>query len=522
MEEPPSTPGAGAEGSAGDLSRTARGGALNLVGAFTYGLTNALLLVVVANALGDARMGQFVLAIAVFNIAVKVAELGASTGFVRMVSAALVLGRAGQLPALVVSGLVPVAVAGSLIGGACWLAADPLGDLVAKEGAAGVTSMLRILLPFVPLAALYSVVVQGTRGFGTMRPQTLIEKSGRAAVQLAAVAAVLAVGAGPQGLALAWVLPTVGATAPAALWFRALARRAMADPVTAPPDAEPVERRAVGRAFWSFAAPRAMSQVFQVTVLWFDVLFIGALLGDGPAGVYAAATRFLIVGTFLSEAIMQVVAPQISGLVAGGHRRRAQQVYQAATAWQVVLVWPVFLGVVAFAPVLLGIYGAGFGGGAGALTILAATMLVTTLFGPSDTVILMSGRSRLSLVNTVVSVTLNLGGNIVLIPRIGLEGAALSWAASMLAVSLLPAVQAWRNLHLHPFGQATVASAAVAAVTVGVPCLVLRVAFGPTLGAFAAAVVVGGTAFAGVAWLRREQLGLAELGRALRPGSRRG
>lgn len=502
--------------SSGDLAGVARGGALNLAGAVVYGAANFALVVVVTNALGVTGTGQFLIAVAIFNILVKVAELGAATGFIRMISRELALGRSGNLPALTIAGLVPVAAVGTGLAVASWLVAPSLATLFGAGNTAEVTTYVRTLAPFLPVMALYSVVIQGTRGFGTMRPQAFVEKIGKALIQPVAAFAVLAGGAGPRGLALAWVLPGVVAAVPAALWFRVLVRRA-----SVPSDAAPDAVSQVSRAFWRFAAPRAVGQVFQVTVLWFDTLLIGVLLGAGQAGIYAAATRYLLVGTFVAEAIMQVVGPRVSSLVALGERSRALRIYQAATGWQVLGVWPAFLIIAAFSPVLLGFFGAGFTDAVPALTLLAVAMLASSVFGPSDTVVLMSGRSTLSLFNTVVSVVVNVGGNLVLTPRYGLTGAALAWSASMLVTGALPAAQAWRGLKLHPFGTGTGTAAAVSVVAVGGACLAMRAVAGPSLAGLVGAAVLGGAALSGLAWRARRRLDLEGLAGALRARSGR-
>lgn len=489
----------------------ARGGALNLVGAVVYGAANFVLIVIVTNALGARGAGQFLISIAVFNIAVKVAELGAATGFIRMISRNLALGRSRELPTLVAVGLSPVVTAGVVLGGLLWVFAPDLAPVFGETSTAEVTLYLRTFAPFLPVAAAYSVVVQGTRGFGTMRPQSFVEKIGKAGAQPVAAFLVLAAGGEEQGLALAWIVPVLVAAVPACLWFRLLGRRSMA--ASSPAE---VGLAQTATDFWRFAAPRALSQVFQVMILWFDTLLIGALLGAREAGIYAAATRFLMVGTFIAEAIMQVVGPRISGLISSGEHRRAQQVYQSATGWQVLLIWPSFLAVGLFAPVLLGVFGGEFVDAAPVLVVLSGAMLLNSLFGPSDTVILMAGKSSLSLINTVISVCLNVGGNLLLIPRYGLIGAAVAWSVSILAAGLLPAIQAWRILHLHPFGVATLTAATVAACSVGLVGLVARAVAGPSIPSMAVACSVGGGAFLVVAWVLRDRIGLLDLGRALR------
>lgn len=497
-------------GGSADLGGVARGGALNLLGATTYGLANFGLVVLVTSRLGVRGVGQFLIAVAIFNILVKVAELGAATGFVRAISRAVAIGRAAELPVMTLAALLPVAVAGSVLGGVSWLLAPQLARLFGETHTAGVVAYSRTLAPFLPLAALYSVAVQGTKGFGTMFPQAVIEKMGKALLQLMAAFLVLLGGASPRGLALAWVLPTVIAIIPTAAWFRKLVLRAKVGAA-----ANTTGLVAAGAEFWRFAAPRALGQIFQVTILWFDTLLIGAILGVADAGIYAAATRYLLIGTFVAEAVMQAVAPRISVLLATSHRDHARLVFQAVTSWQVLLIWPVFLVVATFSGVLLAPFGPEFAAGVVPLSLLALAILASSVFGPSDTVMLMAGRSRLSLVNTAVALAVNVAGNVVLLPRYGLVGAALAWTASMVTAAALPGWHAWRGLGLHPFGAATATAVAVAAATVGTACVLAKSLFGVTLAGMVGAVVVGGGLYVGAGWGLRSRLGLLELRKAL-------
>src|SRR3546814_3053612 len=90
------------------------------------------------------------------------------------------------------------------------LAAGAIGDIVADGSSAdGVADHLRVLAPFVPIAALYSVVVQGTRGFGTMRATVAIERIAKPLAQVVLVAAALVLASDDGGvlLDLAWAGP---------------------------------------------------------------------------------------------------------------------------------------------------------------------------------------------------------------------------------------------------------------------------------------------------------------------------
>lgn len=90
-------------------------------------------------------------------------------------------------------------------------------------------------------------------------------------------------------------------------------------------------------------------------------------------------------------------------------------------------------------------------------------MLVASGIGAVDVVLLMGGKSIWNLANTVASLTLNLVLNLLLIPRLGITGAAIAWSVSILVNNLAPLTHVWAFLWLHPFGSA-VARAALSAV----------------------------------------------------------
>ncbi len=479
------------------LHAVARGGALNMVGAVVYGATQFLLLAVVANRLGAARAGEFLTVIVVFNIMSKFGELGSSTGLIRMISRARAVGEERELRAFMTVGVVGPLLAGAALSGLLWTGAPTLASWFGQgRDVDRITEMLRIVAPFLPLASTYAVLWQGTRGFDTMVPQVVIEKVVKSSVQVVAVFIVTAAGGGVLAAIVTWAIVQVSALVAATVAAVRLLRRAERH------DARP--RRAVDRqlatSFFAFSLPRALGQVFQVTILWFDTLLIGIILGTKEAGIYGAGTRYLLIGIFAAEAIMQVLGPQISGLLAVRDRARASELLGAAAAWQTAVVWPVYLLVLAFPASLLSIFGDEFVAADDALRFLAVAMLVVAPFGPTDTVILMSGRSRQSLANTLVSVTVNVAGNLLLIRRYGITAAGAVWAATIVITTLLPAWQSARTLGVSPRGRARLVAAAAAAGAFAPAALAGRLLGGDRIGVLA---VVAGAGTGAYVWILR-------------------
>ncbi|HET9292020.1 MAG TPA: polysaccharide biosynthesis C-terminal domain-containing protein [Actinomycetes bacterium] len=494
-----------------DLTTLARGSALNLAGAVATGLLHFVLLVIVTRGLGAEGTGAFYEAVALFLILSSAAALGSDVGLSRMVPRYRALGRVRDLRRGLAVGLWPVTAAGCLLGLLAWWYAAELADVFSRHGLAETAQLagfIRTFALFVPVAALSLAVLAATRGFATMRPTVYLDKIVRPALQPLLMLPVILAGAGSTVVALAYLGPYLPALAAGLVWMGLLLRRAerRREAEGAPSLQRPRSMGQLWGEYWRFTGPRGLAALFQTTSLWLNTLLIGALRSIKEAGVYAASSRYLAMAAMAAVAIRQVLAPKLSELLARRSTERAAAAYQTTTSWMIALNWPVYLALLTFGPALLQVFGRDFAGGEVVLVVLAATMLAATAVGPVDVVLLMGGRSSWNLVNTVISLGANLALNFALTPRYGLAGAAVAFAAGILLNNLLPLVQVWRSMGLHPFGPGTGVAAALSAVSFGLVGLVLRALAGPTVAGFVAYAVAGCGLYAVLLWRFRDRL----------------
>ena len=320
----------------------------------------------VTRQLGDEGAGAFLTAIAVFNIAARSAMAGTDLALVRFTSRFLTRQRGREIRHLLRhragAGARAVSAAAGLV---LFVFAGPLGApaQLGGEGAGApadqLATYLRVLAPFIPVASAYQVIEGGSRGFGTMVPSVAVERLGRSVALPVLMLAVLAAGGGVIAVALAWAGPFVVALVPMALWTVALVRRAERRRPEARRRAWPraAQHPDLRRRFWAFALPRSFAGVFALTILWVDALLLGALDSTEAVGVYTASTRWLIVGNFAGNAVGLAFGPQIAAVLAGEGPSGARRLFQAATAWLVLLAWPAYLTAMVFAPYLVTAFG---------------------------------------------------------------------------------------------------------------------------------------------------------------------
>jgi O-antigen/teichoic acid export membrane protein len=498
------------------IDKVARGGFFNLAGSVVSALVTMAFTVVITHGLSQTSAGTFFALSALFNLAFTMACLGVPTGIVYFISRYRAQDRVELLRPTMIAALVPVVTVGLLIGAAGLVLAHPLAEVFIGHDSAAAVDCVRVLSVFIVAASVNDVLMGSTRGYGVMRPLVFIDRLGRPILELVLIGLVVLVGWRTAAwVGLAWAGPYLPAALVFLLWSRQLGRRTVRRSTAVrglrPGDLPPVSWRAQLRPFWRFTLPRTVGSIAQMVLQRADVVLIGAILGPVQAAIYTAATRFLVFGQLGGGAISSTIQPRISALLAKNDRAGAAELYRIATVWLMLLTWPIYLLFAVFSTDLLRIFGRGYAVGDNVIIILSLAMLVATACGAVDVVLVMAGHSAWTMTNSLCALAVDLVLNIVLIPRIGIVGAALAWAAAILINNLAPLTELALWLRLHPFGRATVIAAGLPAVCFAAIPLVVRVSLGHRLGAEIGAAAVGAIVYLAGLWTFREPLQLAAL-----------
>ena len=511
----------GPDGQAGrgfrsELTTLARGGALTLAGSIASSLLGFALVVVIARGFHAARSaGVLFEVIALFTILANTAELGADTGLVRMVATYRATGRTQDVRPTIRVALWPVLGLSSAAAALVYLFAPELARVFIHEGSrADAVRYLQVLAPFLPMASATTVLLSGARGFGTMVPYVAILNVGVPGLRPLLIPLVLAAGLGVTSIALAWAVPVSLGFAFSLVAVYVLLRRAE----RRDPGARGPRRRVrdLASEFWRFSAARGLAGFFQIAVIWLNVLLLGALATTREAGIFAAVTRFIGVGTFALQAVGIALAPQVASLLARKDRERAQAVFQTGTWWLMALGWPVYVIMEVFAQFLLKLFGRDYVDVQTALLILSLGMLFLVGTGNNKIVLLMGGGSGWNLGITAGSLVIDVALNFALIPSLGMNGAAIALASTVVFDNTLTTLVVWRRLGLKPFGSGYPVVMAGSLLCFGVLGLAVRFAVGMSIPAFLGFAGVSGALYLGLLWRFRQVLRLQVLRSSLR------
>ena len=456
------------------LRESGRDGAAVLAGSAISTAAGFTSSVIITRSFNTDAAGVVFAATSLFLLLYTVSKLGTGAGSVRMLAQYRAHGEQHRLWATLRAGLVPVIGVATLAGIGLALAAPWVSRVVLDAGsdAVGAIRLLGLLLPF---AAASDFGVAASRGFAIVAPMVAIDKVVRPIAQLALVGAAAFAGLTAESVIVLWALPYVVTAGWSLAWLARLTRAdiaAMAD-----------HRSKVGgewREFWSFTWSRSVGVMTQVVLKRADLILLSALRGPAEAAIYAAATRFMVVGQLIGTSFSLAVQPRLGRHAALGDFGTVRVLYRVGAVWLVLTAWPLYIMLIAWAPLLLSIFGDEYVTATSALVVLAMAMLVATAIGPVDQVLIMAGRSTWVLANSIVSLVANIALNLALIPPLGALGAALAWSLSILLSNLIPGVQLFRWKRLHPLSQSLALAAACATGVFGGASMVTISVLGQT------------------------------------------
>jgi len=446
-----------------ELGTAARSSVLTLFGATASAGLGFLLVVVMARLLGVADTGVALQAIAVFSIAMAVTRLGSDTTAmwllprlrnedVERVPAGLAV---VLTPPLVVAAAVAVAWSGAV-----YMREQPVFG-------AEVDRALSVMAPLLPAATVMVTALAATRAFGGVVPFNMIHNIAVPAGRMVAIPMVVALGGAVSMAAGAWAVVFLPAVLAALYMLFRMARVAMpaGSPVLAVPSHDLARRAAV------FGLPRTVSAAAEQANLWLAVVLVGIVAGAEAAGSYGVAARFVGAGVIVATAVRIAVAPRFSGLLGQGRTHEVQILYSVTARWVLLFGAPIYVVLAVNASTVLGWLGEGFAQAGPAMVILCLGSVALLAAGNVQSLLLMSGGSGRAAVNKLFAVAVLTAGTLLLVPRLGITGAAIAWSLATLLDTSLAAMQVRRRTGIALKFWEILALLAVVVAVVGGPSL---------------------------------------------------
>ncbi|MEQ1695280.1 MAG: lipopolysaccharide biosynthesis protein [Hyphomicrobiaceae bacterium] len=176
-----------------------------------------------------------------------------------------------------------------------------------------------------------------------------------------------------------------------------------------------------------------------------DIIVLSRYMTPTDVGIYFAAGKTMSLIMFVHYAVGSAMASRFASYSARGDKDGLRDAVREAVNWT---FWPSLATAVVILLLgkpLLSLFGPQFVSGYPVMAILVFGFLARSAMGPAEFLLNMQGEQRACAVVMMASAAMNILLNIILVPRLGLMGAAIATAVSLtMAAGLNAAVARWR------------------------------------------------------------------------------
>lgn len=421
---------------------------------------------------GPALYGLYTLSLSLVNLFSSVLNLGLDDAMVRYV--AIYRGKKEPRP---MKGLILFCTALAGIAGlagatalliftprlvAFWTLLRPNQAANNNDTLTKLIPLLQVMAPLIPLLCMQIIWFAGLRGFKAFKLRVLATNVAQPSLQLLLLFAVLLFFRNIIGVALALLISTLFSVIIALNFiFRQL--RKVATP-------EPGQYRL--REWLTFATLNFLTTVIDTVLDSIDTLLLATFsVPRVQLGLYGASIRLSVFISLPLTSLANVFAPTIAELHSRGERGRLETMFKVVTKWSITFSLPIFLVLVLFSPYILSLSGKDFVAAWPLVIAFALGNLLNAGTGTVGYMLLMTGYNKLSFINSLVAVVVNIVLGIILTPRYGAMGTAIATGLALgvlnimrlLQVRLLLKMQPYRLDTLKPFGAGLISAAVVGA-----------------------------------------------------------
>ena len=432
------------------LVTAAQGGGLSLIGASVGAILGFFLHVLISRFYGPKNYGIFITCFLLCNILQSVAALGLHKAGMRFIA----IGHERSDHHLILGTFRTVAWIPFLFGIIISIAIYRMSSFVAATCFHNIemVSVLKLFSVAIPFFALLQVTAELSRGFKTTRYAVLFENLLLPLLQIAALSGLYILGYDFFSAVYSFILSVMVCSLMMLLTVQKQIRNFVGPAEMDQLPLKPFIIQGQWKAILAYSLPLTPFALLFLSGNSMDIFMLNVLADSQGIGEYAAAARWVSFFVMILSALNFIFGPLIAGKLGIDKMDDVATLYAAATRWMLFISLPVtvFL-MLAREPMML-IFGEKFLlHGPTVLFILSLGGLFTALNGVGGLMFALSSHQYMELMMLVFFILLSASLNLLLIPAVGIVGAALATLASNMATVLVRIFLIHRYLNIHPF-----------------------------------------------------------------------
>lgn len=203
----------------------------------------------------------------------------------------------------------------------------------------------------------------------------------------------------------------------------------------------------------SFSLPIMGETILNYIISWVDILILGYFATSTDVGILGIIYRISIVLVFVQYSFNAIFSPMISELHGKNKLNDLERLFKLQTRWAFSLTLPFLILLIIFPDYIMRVFGETFVSGALALAIIGVGRFFDTVVGASGLMIMMVGKPKINTINSLIILVMKIILNIILIPKYGLIGAAISAALTIALIDIFRVCEVYYILKIHPYNR---------------------------------------------------------------------
>jgi len=359
--------------------------------------------VVIQRGLGASAFGLYSLAMAIISLASAIFNLGLDDAMVRYVSIYRAKRQIGLLRGLILFCTGAVGATG-MLGTLLIFFYAPF--IASAKHSPEMAPLLTAMAPLIPLTCLQTIWISGLQGFKEFRWRVLVQ---RVLVPTTLIILLLAGVIIAPNFATLVIVILINAAIGVLLSLFFFLRKVSG--IMGPESYDL-------REWFGFAVPNFLTSIVDTVLESVDTILLAYFaISNVELARYAAAIKLSGFIIMPQASFNAMFAPTIAELHSLGERQKLEAMFKIVTKWVVTFSLPIFGIVVLFSHSLLGISGDAFVAAWPLVIAFGAGQIVNVSTSSVGYILLMTGHQRLSFLNSLTAVFVNVVLGCILAPR---------------------------------------------------------------------------------------------------------
>jgi O-antigen/teichoic acid export membrane protein len=398
-----------------------RGTTIYLIGTVVSLLIGFITRTLIARYGTEAQYGVYSLTLAIVNMLVLYSCLGLLDGTTRYI--AFYKGKGDNDKALLVGSLSALSsgIIGIIFCIVLLYSADSIATTIFHDQTLGMP--LKTLAYCIPLLSTFSIFLSIFRGYGRTQEKVYFDDITKNILHCLLVLPIIFFKSDFSWFFYTFLIGTFISS----IFLFVYTRRRIPLKLTFP-----LNGLSVMKELMLFSLPLLVVSVLQTIIGYSDILLLGYFKNADEVGLYNAASPIAQLISIPLDAFIFNFVPNIALLYAKNLIAELSNHYNTVTKWVLLASFPMTLLILIFPiDILILIWGSKYATAAPALQIITIGIFISSILGPNGTTLMVIGHSKFLMWASLVTVIISIILNFVLIPPLGIVGAALATAITL-------------------------------------------------------------------------------------------